>query len=291
MNVFITGAGGFIGKQLLEHIAADGRFEKIYCLWRRESDLPAPFITVRGSLEELANIQPIDADICIHLAAVTDSTVSADEDMFKINADGTAQVVDFCRKSHIAKIIFLSSIMVYLSEKYTYADSKLAAEEHIKNAGIEYAILRCSLVYGKGCPSFDKIVRFAKCLHFIPVLGNGKAYEQPIYMDEVCRTILHHATQKQKSGIFDLFGKEKMTYNEMVKRIAAAAGHRVFLLHLPALPFRFVSAFCARHNLPFPIQPEQIAHMCEDLHSRGQQADATQGMALDGFEENLRKYM
>lgn len=291
MNVFITGAGGFIGRQLLEHIAADGRFEKIYCLWRRETELPAPFIAVRGSLEDLANIQPIDADVCIHLAAVTDSTIADGEDMFAINAFGTTQVVEFCKKSHIGKIVFLSSVLVYLSEQYTYAKSKLAAEEHVKNAGIEYAILRCSLVYGKGCPSFEKIVHFAKRLHMVPVFGNGKAFEQPVYIDEVCKTILHHAAEKHNSGIFDLFGKDKMTYNEMVNKITSAAGYRAFLLHLPVFPFRLVARFCEKHKWTFPITPEQISHICEDLYDCNQQPHAATDIVLDTFAENLRKYM
>ena len=291
MNIFVTGAGGFIGQQLLAYLAADSRFEKIYCLWRRKTELPAPFITVHGSLEDLADLPIVDADVCIHLAAVTDSTVADGEDMFSVNADGTARVAEFCKRSNIGKIVFLSSVLVYLSEQYTYAKSKLAAEEHIRNAGMDFCILRCSLVYGKGCPSFGKILHFARVLHCVPVFGNGKALEQPVYMDEVCRTIVHHAVQRDNCGTFDLFGKNKMTYNEMVRQILSAAGCRAFLLHLPVFPFRFVARLCERHKLPFPVSPEQIAHICENLVFANQCPDATTAIALADFAENLGKYM
>lgn len=294
MNVFITGASGFIGRRLLEYISADRRFEKVYCLCRSNVDLPSDFTVIHGSLDELENLPPIDADVCIHLAAVTDSTVAdsnEDFDVFNINSDGTASVVEFCKKSNISKIVFLSSVNVYLKEKYTYALSKLAAEEHIKNSGLEYSILRCALVYGKGCKSFDKIIKFAKSLHIVPVLGNGKAYEQPIYIDEVCQAIISYTIVNGESLTCDLYGKTKLSYNEMVRQLAQAIDTKVFLLHFPIAPIVFVSEFCYKHNIPFPIQPEQISHMCEDLCGRNNDEQFAVNYELDDFAVNLRKYI
>lgn len=291
MNVFITGASGFVGKQLLEHIESDSRFEKVYCLCRKNIGLPSRFSVINGSLEELGNIPPVDADVCIHLAAVTNSTTADSSEVFRINSDGTAAVVDFCKKSNISRIIFLSSINVYLTKKYTYALSKLEAEEHIRNSGLEYSILRCSLVYGKGCQSFDKIVRFAKLFHAVPVLGNGKAYEQPIYIDEVCRAVIFHTFMTDECRICDLYGKTKLSYNEMVKTLIAVNNTRALLLHLPIAPFSAISGFFYRHKIPFPIQPEQISHMCEDLCCRNNEENLAENYGLDDFADNLRKYI
>lgn len=288
MNVFITGAGGFIGRQLIKDIAADSRFEKVYCLCRRDTDLPSGFVAVRGTLDSLSDIPPVEADVCIHLAAITNSQNPGSDEVFKTNADGTARVVDFCKRSNIKKIVFLSSINVYLTRKYEYALSKLSAEEHIKNSGLEYSILRCSLVYGKGCQSFDTILSFAKTLHIVPVFGDGEAFEQPIYVDEVSRAIISHTPLTGENVICDLFGKTKMTYNEMVKGLTEAVGTRAFILHLPKKPVVAVAEFCYRKKIPFPIQPEQISHMCEDL---GCDEEITEAFHRDSFEENLKKYI
>ncbi len=288
MNVFITGAGGFIGRQLMKDIAADSRFEKVYCLCRKDIDLPSGFIAVRGTLDSLSDIPAVDADVCIHLAAITNSQNIGSDEVFKTNVDGTAKVIEFCQKSNIKKIVFLSSINVYLTQKYEYALSKLSAEEHIKNSGLEYAILRCSLVYGRGCQSFDTILRFAKVLHIVPVFGNGKAIEQPIYIDEVSRAIISHTALTGENEICDLFGKSKMTYNKMVKQLTQAVGTKAVILHLPKKPVVAVSEFCYRKKIPFPIQPEQISHMCEDL---GCDEETTEVFHRDSFKENLKKYI
>ncbi len=290
MNIFITGASGFIGKQLLEHIEADSRFEKIYCLCRKNTELPSRFTVINGTLEDLGKIPPINAHVCIHLAAVTNSITSDEADVFRINSDGTAEVIEFCKKSNISRIVFLSSINVHLAKKYTYALSKLAAEEHIRNSGLEYSILRCSLVYGKGCQSFEKILRFAKLFHVVPVLGNGKAYEQPVYIDEVCRAIIDNAFLTDENRIFDLYGKTKMTYNEMVKTLIEANNTRAMLLHLPIAPCKTISEFFYRRKIPFLIQPEQISHMCEDLYCHDSEKNHYETY-LDEFHDNLRKYI
>lgn len=288
MNAFITGATGFIGSRLVEFMANNSQFQKIYCLCRSKTNLPHGIIPIYGSLKHICSIAPIDADVCIHLAAVTNSQNPGSNEVFKTNADGTSALIDFCKKSSIRKIVFLSSINVYLQKKYEYALSKLSAEEHIRTSELEYSILRCSLVYGRGCDSFDKIIGFAKAFHIVPVLGNGKAYEQPIYIDEVCKAIIHHTSITGDCETCDLFGKTKMSYNKMVKLLAAAIGKKVFLLHLPIKPVSAISEFCYRHKIPFPIQPEQISHMCEDLcseHSLNESCD------LDDFTVNLKKYI
>ncbi len=291
MNVFITGAGGFLGRRLVKLMAKDSRFKKVYCLCRRDIDLPRGFISLKGSLEELNSLPPIEADVCIHLAAVTESTARKGDDIFKINADGTKNIVSFCEKNKIQKIVFLSSISVYLSQQYDYAKSKRAAEEHIKNSSLNYSVLRSSIIYGDSCPSFGKIRKFIEAFHIVPVVGNGQSYKQPVYVDEVCKAVIHHATCNNENIIQDLYGKTKMTYNQMVKDIAKAIGSRVFLLHLPKKLFTAITNFCYKNRIPFPIQPEQISLMCENLCLKDGEENPCRVYGLEDFDKNLNKYL
>ena len=287
MNVFITGATGFIGKRLIELIEKDTRFENIYCLCRKETAFSSNIKIITGSLEDLHKLPPVKADICLHLAAVTDSASSDKRDIFRINAEGTEQVVEFCKRSGIPEIVFLSSVNVYLKKKYSYALSKLSAEDCIKNSGLDYSVLRCTHVYGPGCPSFDKILRFADIFHMIPVLGSGTSYKQPIYIDEICNEIISHTFSAKENTVCDVYGKTKMTYNEMLRAILRAANKKALILHLPSAPFLLLSELCYKFNLPFPVYPEQISHMREDLCAK----EALSSSDLAEFNDNLRKYI
>ncbi len=289
MKIFLTGASGFIGKRLIDLLNFDSRIEKIYCLCRRNVSLPPKCVLVEGSLEGLADLQPTDADVCIHAAAVTNSLTVTDDDVYKTNVLGTKAVIDYCNKSSVKKIVFISSVNVYLERKYAYALSKLEAEKMIADSGLDYCILRCAFVYGKGCETFEKILNFGKKLGFVPVLGNGKAFEQPIYVDEACGAISECAFSNDRCGIYDLYGKTKMTYNEMVVLFLNSNGIKARLIHLPVSPFAAVSDFCYKRKIPFPLLPEQISHMCEDLCHLGERACIEYG--FEDFEINLRKYI
>lgn len=288
MNVFITGISGFVGSRLMHFIDQDKRFDKVYCLCRKKTDLPSRFIAVCGSLENLSSVPPVDADVCIHMAAITTTVNAKPESILKTNGDGTKEVVEYCRKSNIRRLVFLSTVNVHLSKLYAYAQSKKNAEEYIIGSNLQYSILRCALIYGDGCNIFNTLTKCIKLLHIVPVCGKGNACEQPVYVDEVCHALIRHALQTEGNSIRDLCGKTAMSYNEMVHRLAAAIDKKVFLLHLPTKPIAAVATFCYNKNIPFPISPEQILHMCEDLHSNNADEDDDY---LCTFEENLKKYM
>lgn len=287
MDVFITGATGFIGKKLIDYISNDKRFDSIYCLSRKKNFFSSAINVMSGSLDDLHNMPVIKVDVCIHLAAITDSSLNDKKDVFRTNAEGTEKVIEFCKRSGIQRIIFISSVNVYLKKKYTYALSKLYAEDCIKNSGLKYSVIRCSLVYGNGCPSFNKIIRYADLFHMVPILGPGKSYKQPIYIDEVCEDIIRCTFSMAENTVYDLYGKTKLTYNEMVKVILATSGKKALLLHLPVKPFLVMSELCYKYNIPFPVSPEQISHMCEDLCSHTDIDSARS----DEFFNNVCKYI
>ena len=89
-----------------------------------------------------------------------------------------------------------------------------------------------------------------------------------MYIDEVCKEIINHTFSADENIVCDLYGKTKVTYNEMVKTILKANHKRAFLLHLPIKPIQIISEFCYKFSIPFPIYPEQISHMCEDSCSK-----------------------
>jgi UDP-glucose 4-epimerase len=71
---------------------------------------------------------------------------------YKNNVLGSSNVLEFCRKKDIPKIVFFSSSRVLSKEKNPYTASKLYGEELCKSYqhsyGINYVIIRPSTVYG-----------------------------------------------------------------------------------------------------------------------------------------------
>ena len=109
------------------------------------------------------------ADILVHCAALVhrSSKDLSKENYFKVNVNGTKNILQFLDKNKLRQIIFLSTVSVYgnsvlitapdentsINPGDHYGESKAKAEEEIRDysmaGGIPYTILRLTPVYGK----------------------------------------------------------------------------------------------------------------------------------------------
>ncbi len=149
-SIIITGASGFIGKNLIELLK--DKYE-IICFDRENGKDVA-------KKEDFENLK---ADYVIHLAALMRKETP--KEMLNVNVLGTQNVLEFCKKTG-AKLIFASSSAVYgnakgqikedspLKPESFYGVTKLMGEElckfYNKNSNVQIVILRFFNVFGKG---------------------------------------------------------------------------------------------------------------------------------------------
>ena len=104
-------------------------------------------------------------DIIIHLAGISNG------DVFKINYEGTRNLVDACVENKVKKFIFISSFDAILETDY--GKSKLKAEDYIKNSGLNYIIFRPTVIYGNdNKKDIGRLIKLIK-LGVAPILGDG----------------------------------------------------------------------------------------------------------------------
>lgn len=164
INVLITGADGFIGKNLTERFKQDVQRLNFQCFTRGQK---------YSELEQ--KIQK--CDVIIHLAGVNRAEKEAD--FHKDNEELTEKLVDLVRLTNRKlKIIFSSSI--HAGTMSAYGRSKASAEDKLltlqKNKNINLAILRLPHVFGKWSkPNYNSVV--ATFCHNI-------IYEKPNKIDD-----------------------------------------------------------------------------------------------------------
>lgn len=170
-TILITGVTGFIGEHTLNHFAESDRFQP-RALVRDEKK--AQQLRDRGIEVFVGDVTKPETlvgatDNCfgiIHLAGDRSHTVRSVE-AFKVNVEGTRNVLDAAIHSRVSRIVYPSSIAVYGSNASgtifedrarigsdDYAESKIQAEElllqEVKRRSIEAVIFRLGQVYGPG---------------------------------------------------------------------------------------------------------------------------------------------
>lgn len=193
-RVLVTGATGFLGKYLVEEltnngyeVVAQGRKENILNNLKEQYKVNI----LKCSLNEIKNID-MNIDCVIHAAAL--STVWGKwQDFYDSNVLGTENVIKFCLKNNVRRLIYVSSPSIY-SAKFDrfnikeedfdknnklnfYIKSKILAENlinKIDNQKLETVIIRPRGLFGIGDTSLVPRLINANSKIGIPLFNDGK---------------------------------------------------------------------------------------------------------------------
>jgi len=260
-SVFLTGATGFIGRHLLARLQERGH-ETIHCLIREGHDIAArstsngPVRYVRGDLfsTEAYGTHLTETDTVIHLAAVTGK--ADPKAYFRVNTEGTKSLLEQCKKAGVKNFLYASTIAVKYENKsrYLYAQSKERGEELVKQSGLNYCIVRPTIVLGPEAPAWENFSKLGQ-LPLLPVLGNGRTQIQPIYISDLVDCLLAILDEDRfRNEIFDLGGPEKTTIQDFLRTIHKKyRGKQPKIVHVPLAPLTAILS--VMENVFYSILP------------------------------------
>lgn len=120
------------------------------------------------------------------------------------------------------------------------ADAESQVESWAEQRGIEWVILRPTLIYGHGRDkNIAEMVRLIRRFGFFPLFGKAQGLRQPIHAEDVavaCVSALQSSSVVNRA--FNISGAETLTYRDMVTRVFVALGRQPRLLTVPLWAFR-----------------------------------------------------
>ncbi|MBN1354160.1 MAG: NAD-dependent epimerase/dehydratase family protein [Candidatus Omnitrophica bacterium] len=289
---FVTGATGFIGKNLIEKLARDGLL--VRCLVRRREDKDLwkyPGVTTfLGDILDKKSLQcaTLQTDICIHLASLINSNDTA---MFeRVNVEGMSNIVKACVDNRIKKFIYVSSIDAETNPSSLYGRTKLAAEEILKNSPLCYTILRPTVVYGRGDHKhIASLIDFIKRSPIVPMIGNGEYKRQPVYAGDLISVIKKCAqTGRTDRKIYNIAGPYALSMNEIVRSISAILGKKRIIVHLPLTIVKRLCLFLGNWSSFIRDHTQQILSIDKDKVADIGQASEELGFKPLDFNQALK---
>lgn len=241
MKIIITGASGYVGRNLSKKFQEQG-YEVV----------PLP---LRGNGWMLAD----DAVAVIHLAGIEKDTGNADIDEYlQVNSFLTEEVYKQFLTSNIRDFIFFSSIKAaadsleeVLTEetpehpKTPYGKSKLRAEQllqkHSLPPGKRLFILRPCLIHGPGDKGNMRLLYnvVARGLPYpLGAFQNKKSYISTGNLQYILISLLQNSTVK--SGLYNIADDSPLSTNQLIEIISSEVYKKTRIWKIPVVLWRIL---------------------------------------------------
>lgn len=280
MKVLVTGATGFTGSRLVPLLLQNGYQVRVFV--RPTSDRsPLSALTVEWATGDFANPETFTA--ALH-------GVDALVNIASLGFGHAESILKSMKEAGVRRGLFISTTAIFTQLNAGSKSIRLAAEEAIQTSGLDYTILRPTMIYGsKRDRNMWRLIRLLKITPVMPIFGDGESLQQPIFVDDVAQAVLlalQNDVTIRKS--YNIAGKAPLTYNQVIDTVATALGKRVWKLHLPYMPIVRALQFIERLHLRLPIKAEQVLRLNENKAFSYEEAQRDFGFSPRSFEEGIR---
>lgn len=264
-TVAVIGATGFVGSALVPVLTAAGhrviavsRSGRSGPGWGPEVEARAADVVTGRGLDEALD----GADAVVHLVAIPRE--SKGRRFLAVNVRGTERVVAVAERAGIRRFVHLSALGVVDDPRLAYLHSKWQGERAVRESGLDWVVLRPSLLFGPG-DGFFRLVRTTLkwwSPGIVAIPGRGDARFQPLAVDDLARAVERGVTDDAHvRQVHEIGGPEWVTYREIVDRVMAATGMRRLKLPMPIALISGLTAVTDRLLPIFPVSHDQIASL------------------------------
>ena len=233
MRVLITGGNGFLGNYFVNHWKSEGH--EIITLGRNKAN------DIECDIKNNVPLIEQDIDYVIHIAGKAHSvpkTKEEEEEFFKVNVNGTSNLLKGIQHRNIKAFMFVSSVAVYgakngiqineeaeLRASDSYGKTKIMAENMILDWGLQnnviVSIIRPPLIIGKNAPgNLGKMITGIKKGRYVNI-ADGKAKRSVVLAEDIAdfSTKLINI-----GGVYNLTDGLDASFEELSNKITTTIG-------------------------------------------------------------------
>ena len=290
MKVAVFGGTGFVGRYLIDALLAAGHEPALLARAGSESKVNRRE-DVRIVAGDMATPPAIDtvlenADAVIYNIGILREYPRKGITFERLQYRGTVRVIEAARRAGAARLILMSANGVRFPGT-PYQETKYRAEEFARHSGMDVTICRPSVIFGDPRGTDEFATRLHRDMVATPLPGigfhnglrprHGAIRLSPVHVEDVARAFVAALEDPQTIGkTYTLGGPESLSWTEILKRIAAAAGREKCILPLPIGAMRLGASLFDWLPL-FPVTRDQLTMLAQ-----GNEATADELASLIG---------
>ena len=260
----VTGAFSYTGRAIAEELLA--RRRRVRTLTRRDAPddplaarverAPLQFADEAALRESLAGAETLYNTYWVRFAHGPTT--------FERAVANTRMLVRAASAAGIRRLVQLSVTNPSRESRLPYFRGKAQVEADVAAAGLSFAIVRPTLVFGPRDILVNNIAWALRRAPLFPIAGDGRYRVQPVSVEDVAK-ICVDAAAAAEDVVLDAAGLESLSYEELVRLVRAAVGSRARVVHAsPGVVLALARAVgIARRDVL--LTPEELAGLQASL--------------------------
>jgi len=268
VRVGIIGGTGFVGGYVVDALLDGGR--DVNLLVRPGSESKVHRIdevrVISGNLESTDALGKVlaDCDAVIYMVGLLREFPRRGITFEQTQYQGVVDTVAAAQAQGVKRMLLMSAIGVK-DPGTKYQQTKRRAEVHALDSGLDVTVLRPSVIFGdpRGTMEFATQLYRDMVKPPLPAVAFAGVEMSPVYIEDVAAAFVAALADDATIGkVLELAGPEVLGWDEMVRRVAAAAGKPKILLPMPLWIMRVGATLF--DWLPFyPVTRDQLTMLEE----------------------------
>ena len=234
--ILLTGATGYIGGRLLQEL--EKKQLKIRCLARR----PEALASKLGSNTEIIKGDVLDKDSLIpimngvKIAFYLVHSMGSKGPFEQMDRVAAKNFIEIAQKSGVKLVIYLGGLCDEKETLSSHLRSRTEVGNILRNSSVPVIEFRASIVIGSGSLSFEMIRSLVERLPIMLIPRWSLMKAQPIGIQDLISYLIEAISLDiDSSQIFEIGGKDRFSYVDIMRIYAKCINRRVFMIPVPVL--------------------------------------------------------
>jgi len=286
-QVTVFGGSGFVGRAIVRALAQEGLQVRVAC---RRIELAERTKTAGdvGQITVMRTNLRVPSSVAAAVAG-SQAVVNAAGIPFQrgrqryqaVHVAGARAIAEASRAAGVQRLVHISGIGAeHRNSQNKYVLSKVEAEDAIISGFESATILRPSVVFGPEDVMFNRLAQIAAKAPFMPVVGDGSAKVQPVFVGDVGSAVAAVLARPDTAKtVFELGGPRVYSYREIAALTLRVIDRQKPIIGVPAGLMKIAGFFAEFLPVP-PLTHDQVGLLTVDNVAR----PGAPGLAALGIE-------